>query len=140
MVFSPGQRKEMAVMSVVMIGVDPHKASHTAVAIGAAEEPLGQLRVRASAVQAERLLGWARAWPQRTWAVEGAGGVGHLLARQLAAAGERVAMCRPSWPPGCGCWRRETSTRMTRMMPGRWRSRRCARPGSARSAVMITPR
>src|SRR5215470_11551960 len=79
----------MAVMAVVMIGVDPHKGSHTAVAIGAAEEPLGQLRVRASAVQAERLVGWAQAWPQRAWAVEGAGGTGHLLAQQLAA-GERV--------------------------------------------------
>src|SRR5689334_21526454 len=77
-------------MAAVMIGVDPHKASHTAVAISAAEEPLGELRVRACAVQAERLLGWAAAWPQRTWAVEGAGGLGQLLARQLLAAGERV--------------------------------------------------
>ena len=77
-------------MAVVMIGVDPHKASHTAVAINAAEQPLGQLRVRASAVQAERLLGWAQAWPERAWAVEGAGGIGHLLAQQLLSAGEQV--------------------------------------------------
>jgi transposase len=77
-------------MVVVMIGVDPHKASHTAVAIDAAEEPLGQLRVRASAVQVERLLGWAQAWPERAWAVEGADGIGHLLAQQLLSAGERV--------------------------------------------------
>jgi transposase len=77
-------------MAAVMIGVDPHKASHTAVAISAAEEPLGELRVRACAVQAERLLAWAAAWPQRTWAIEGAGGLGHLLAQQLLAAGERV--------------------------------------------------
>jgi transposase len=77
-------------MAAVMIGVDPHKASHTAVAISAAEEPVGELRVRACAAQAERLLAWAAAWPQRTWAVEGAGGLGHLLARQLVAAGERV--------------------------------------------------
>jgi hypothetical protein len=34
-------------MAAVMIGVDPHNASHTAVAISAAEEPLGGLRVRA---------------------------------------------------------------------------------------------
>src|SRR5215831_14624665 len=74
----------------VVIGVDPHKGSHTAVAIGAGEEPLGQLRVRSCAGQAERLLGWAAAWPERTWAVEGAGGLGHLLAQQLVAAGERV--------------------------------------------------
>src|SRR5579859_2869021 len=80
----------MPVMAVVMIGVDPHKASHTAVAINAAGQPLGQLRVRASAVQAERLLGWAQAWPERAWAVEGAGGLGHLLAQQLLSAGERV--------------------------------------------------
>jgi transposase len=77
-------------MAAVMIGVDPHKASHTAVAISAAEEPLGELRVRACAAQAERLLAWAAACPQRTWAVEGAGGLGHLLAQQLLAAGERV--------------------------------------------------
>jgi len=77
-------------MAVVMIGVDPHKASHTAVAVNAAEQSLGQLRVRASAVQAERLLAWAHAWPERTWAVEGAGGLGHLLAQQLLSAGERV--------------------------------------------------
>jgi transposase len=77
-------------MMVVMIGVDPHKASHTAVAINAAEESVGQLRVRACAAQAERLLGWAQAWPERAWAVEGAGGTGHLLAQQLLSAGERV--------------------------------------------------
>ena len=56
-------------MTIVMIGVDPHKASHTAVAISAAGEALGELRVRACAVQAERLLAWAQAWPQRSWAV-----------------------------------------------------------------------
>ncbi len=82
-------------MAVVMIGVDPHKGSHTAVAINAAEEPLGQLRVRASAVQAERLLGWAHAWPERAWAAGGAGGVGHLLAQQLLSAGERVLDVQP---------------------------------------------
>jgi len=82
-------------MAAVMIGVDPHKASHTAVAIGGMEEPLGELRVRACAVQAERLPAWAAAWPQRTWAIEGAGGTGHLLAQQLLAAGERVLDVQP---------------------------------------------
>ena len=82
-------------MAAVMIGVDPHKASHTAVAISAAEERLGELRVRASAMQAERLLMWAAAWPERTWAVEGAGGLGHLLAQQLVPAGERVLDVQP---------------------------------------------
>jgi transposase len=82
-------------MAAVMIGVDPHKGSHTAVAISPAEEPLGELRVRACAGQAERLLTWAAAWPQRTWAIEGAAGLGHLLAHQLLAAGEQVVDVQP---------------------------------------------
>src|SRR5690349_23286422 len=82
-------------MAAVMIGVDPHKATHTAVAISAAEEPLGELQVRACAAQAQRLLAWAAAWPERTWAVEGAGGLGHLLAKDLVAAGERGLAGRP---------------------------------------------
>ncbi len=82
-------------MAAAMIGVDPHKASHTAVAIGASGEPLGQLRVRASAAQAGRLVAWAASRPERTWAVEGAGGLGYLLAQQLVAAGERVLDVQP---------------------------------------------
>jgi transposase len=82
-------------MAAVMIGVDPHKGSHTAVVIGQAETALGQVRVRACVAQAERLLAWAQAWPDRTWAVEGAGGLGYLLAQQLVAAGERVLDVQP---------------------------------------------
>jgi hypothetical protein len=78
-------------MATMMIGVDPHKASHTAVAVGADEEPLDEVRVCASAVQAERLLEWAAAWPERVWAFGGADGIGHLLAQQLLAAGGRCA-------------------------------------------------
>jgi transposase len=82
-------------MAAVMIGVDPHKGSHTAVVIGAAEEPLGELRVHASQAQADKLVAWAAAWPERTWAVEGARGLGRLLAQQLVAAGERVLDVQP---------------------------------------------
>jgi transposase len=82
-------------MAAVMIGVDPHKGSHTAVAIDAAEAPLGELRVRSSASQAERLVAWAAGWPERIWAVEGARGLGYLLAQQLVTAGERVLDVQP---------------------------------------------
>jgi transposase len=82
-------------MVAVMIGVDPHKGSHTAVVIDVAEEPLGELRVCASAAQAGKLVAWAAAWPERTWAVEGARGLGRLLAQQLVAAGERVLDVQP---------------------------------------------
>jgi len=77
-------------VEAVMIGVDPHKGSHTAVAIDAAEQQLGKLRVRASACQAATLVGWAAEWPERTWAIEGADGLGHLL-----AVGEQVIDVQP---------------------------------------------
>src|SRR6201989_776125 len=82
-------------MAAVMIGVDPHKGSQTAVVVSATEEPLGELRVRACAAQAEKLVAWAAAWPERTWAVEGAGGLGRLLAQQLGAAGGRGLGVQP---------------------------------------------
>ena len=77
-------------MVAVMIGVDPHKGSHTAAVIDAAEVALGELRVRANDSQLDGLLEWAKRWPERTWAVENAGGLGYLLAQQLVAAGEKV--------------------------------------------------
>jgi len=74
----------------VMIGVDPHKRSHTAVAIDHEDVQLAAIEVRASTCQVAELLAWAVRFEDRTWAVEGAGGVGSLLAQQLVAAGERV--------------------------------------------------
>jgi hypothetical protein len=43
----------------VMIGVDPHKGSHTAVAVDEREQVLAELRVRSGPKQLERLLNWA---------------------------------------------------------------------------------
>ena len=91
-------------MAVVMIGVDPHKASHTAVVISAAEEPLGELRVRACVAQTERLLAWAAAWPQRTWAVEGAGGAATCWPSSWCQPVSGCWMCSPSSAHGSGCW------------------------------------
>lgn len=51
--------------------------------------------MRAGAAQARQLLAWAKAWPERTWAIEGADGLGHLLAKQLVAAGERALDAPP---------------------------------------------
>jgi transposase len=74
----------------VMIGVDPHKGSHTAVVIDRDEVELASIRVRSSGRQVGELLAWAGKFADRIWAVESAGGVGYLLAQQLVAAGERV--------------------------------------------------
>jgi transposase len=75
---------------VITIGIDPHKSSHTAVALDESGITLGELRVPADDATLARLGAWAAGWRQRVWAIEGAGGLGRLLAQQLVAAGETV--------------------------------------------------
>jgi transposase len=74
----------------VMIGIDPHKASHTAVAIDRDEDQLSSVKVRATRRQVDQLMSWAEPFEKRTWAIESAGGLGYLLAQQLVARGEDV--------------------------------------------------
>lgn len=74
----------------VIIGIDPHKRSHTATAISPDLSELGTIRVRATRTMTDELLEWSRPWPERRWAVEGAHGLGQLLAQRLVAAGETV--------------------------------------------------
>jgi transposase len=78
----------------VMIGVDPCRR-HTPVAIDDKERALGEPRVRSSADQVKQLRTWAAKWPKRSWAIEGAGGFGYLLAQQLVSAGETVLDIQP---------------------------------------------
>ena len=75
---------------MVLIGIDPHKSSHTAVVVDGDEKELARLKVRADRRQLQRLLAFAQPYEFRTWAIESAGGLGFLLAQQLVAAGEDV--------------------------------------------------
>ena len=59
----------------VIIGVDPHKGSHTAVAVGD-EAQLAKVQVPASRHQIDQLLERAAPFERRTWAIESAGGLG----------------------------------------------------------------
>ena len=74
----------------VVIGIDPHKKTHQAVALDAKEVELARLEVRATKTQVDRLVRWAAPFEERTWAIESAGGLGYLLAQQLVDAGEHV--------------------------------------------------
>src|SRR5665213_2785847 len=74
----------------IIIGIDPHKATHTAVAIGSDESELATVTIRATRQQTDKLLSWAEPFEERTWAVESAGGLGYLLSQQLVGAGEQV--------------------------------------------------
>lgn len=60
----------------VIIGVDPHKATHTAVAVDHTEVELAHARVRATRNQVPQLLSWAEPLGARTWAIDSAAGLG----------------------------------------------------------------
>jgi transposase len=75
----------------MIIGIDPHKASHTATAVDPATNiAMSSLRVNASLAGYRELLGWARQFSDRRWAVENAKGLGCHLAQWLLARGEEV--------------------------------------------------
>lgn len=46
-------------------------------------------------LQVANLRTWAASWTERIWAIEGATGLGRLLAQQLLAAGEQVLDVQP---------------------------------------------
>jgi len=75
---------------VFIIGIDPHKGSHTAAVIDRDEQVVAEVSVCADRLQRRRLLEWAASFEPRLWAIEGATGVGALLAQQLVGAGETV--------------------------------------------------
>jgi transposase len=81
----------------VIIGIDPHKSTHMAVAIDDEEQAIARLEVRADRAQTQRLLAWAAPLgEERTWAIESAAGLGKLLSQQLVAAGEHVIDVPPT--------------------------------------------
>ncbi|MGZ4411642.1 MAG: IS110 family RNA-guided transposase [Gaiellaceae bacterium] len=82
---------------MIVIGVDPHKQSHTAVAVEAAVGRLrGERTVAARAHGHEQLLAWARELDgERLWALEDCRHVSGSLERFLLARGERVVRVPP---------------------------------------------
>jgi transposase len=79
----------------ITIGIDPHKASHTAAALGTGAQLLAQVRVPTTRAGYRQLRRWAARWPDRCWAVENAAGLGRTLAQWLLGDGERVVDVPP---------------------------------------------
>jgi len=77
-------------MEHVIIGVDPHKLSATIEVADQHEELLGSGRFATDQAGYAAMRKYARAWPDRVWAVEGANGAGRPLAQRLLEAGEHV--------------------------------------------------
>ncbi|WP_353081100.1 hypothetical protein [Tessaracoccus lapidicaptus] len=64
----------------VVIGMDPHKRSVTVEVMDADEAIHGHARFGTDTQGFECLLGFAKAWPDRTWAIEGCAGIGRHVA------------------------------------------------------------
>jgi len=74
----------------VVIAIDPHKASWTAVVVGSGLTPVAALRVEVNRAGYRQLLRFAAKWPQARWAIEGAAGLGAPLTERLRAEGIAV--------------------------------------------------
>lgn len=79
----------------VLIGVDPHKATNVVAAVDGQGEVIGQENFPATRKGMRALERWAKGFPERRWAVEGAAGIGRPLAQKLAASGEEVVDVPP---------------------------------------------
>jgi transposase len=74
----------------VIIGVDPHKLSATIEVVDHREQLLGSGRFTTDRAGFAAMRAYAKTWPERTWAIEGANGVGRPLAQRLLESGEKV--------------------------------------------------
>lgn len=77
---------------MVIIGIDPHKRTHTASALDPVTHSVRDtVEIEATFAGYRRLWRWAARFERRRWAVENAHGLGRHLARWLIARGEMVA-------------------------------------------------
>lgn len=75
----------------MIIGVDPHKLSHTASAVDPlTNASVGSIRIDSSLAGYREVLSWARQFDDRRWAVENARGLGRHLSQWLIGKGEVV--------------------------------------------------
>lgn len=86
---------------MIVVGIDPHKKTHTAVAVTPLGEVVGELEVPARRKGFERLLTWARSLSEeRTIAVEDGRHVTGSLERFLLPRGEVVVRVPPKLMAG----------------------------------------
>jgi transposase len=81
---------------IVVIGIDAHKKTHTAVAVTETGRRLGSIVVSATTEGHLKLARWAVRFEQRRWAVEDCRHVTLRLERDLLAAGETISRVPPA--------------------------------------------
>lgn len=86
---------------MIVIGIDPHKKTHTAVAAAETGRPLEQVTVPARHKGHERVLEWARGLDiDRVFAIEDCRHVSGSLERYLIERGEKVVRVPPKMMAG----------------------------------------
>jgi transposase len=75
--------------------MDPHKRSATIEVMAGDESVLGGGRFGTDAAGYRAMLGYAKRWPERTWAIEGCQGIGRHIADRLVRDGETVVDVPP---------------------------------------------
>lgn len=80
---------------MVIVGIDAHKRSHTAVAIDGSGRRLAERTVDATGAGHLELLRWARRWRVRRWAIEDCRHLTHRLEADLLGAAEDVVRVHP---------------------------------------------
>lgn len=82
---------------MTIIGLDPHPASHTVVALDAQGKRLGELRTVNDQAGLQRLVDWGKGFADRKWAIEGANNpFSRPLVSSLQNQGETVWHIHPS--------------------------------------------
>jgi len=86
---------------MLVVGVDAHKRTHTAVVVDGLGRQVGQRTVKALTADHLELLRWAeRLGAERLWAVEDCRHVSRRLERDLLVAGERIVRVPPQLMAG----------------------------------------
>lgn len=87
-------------MEQVIIGVDPHKLSATIEVVDHRERLLGKGRFSTDQAGYAAMRTYAKAWPERVWAVEGAAASGAHWRSGSWRPASTSSTSWPSSPPG----------------------------------------
>src|SRR5438552_5079532 len=85
---------------MIVIGIDSHKRSHTAVAVDGTGRKLAERTLPATSAGHLELVRWAARFAERTWALEDCRHLSQRLSTDLLVAGEAVVRVPPKLMAG----------------------------------------
>ena len=85
---------------MIVIGIDSHKRTHTAVAVDGTGRKLAERTLAATSAGHLELVRWAARFSERTWALEDCRHLSRRLSTDLLVAGEAVVRVPPKLMAG----------------------------------------